>query len=132
MYIKREDAIKAVNELTYPSSLMDVKRKILDIPAVEPMPEYIDNILVSRHYSNGMVAMNEECYQRLQKAVEPKQGEWMDTVWHGDWQFETDGRGMCWKEYECSECRTHNREKSNFCPYCGARMKGADLAKSLQ
>lgn len=55
-----------------------------------------------------------------------KQGEWIDKGWHGDWQFETDGRGNCWHEYECSECGFSNKgSKSNFCPNCGAKMKGA-------
>ena len=29
------------------------------------------------------------------------QGEWIDQGWHGDWQFETDGRGNCGYEYKC-------------------------------
>ena len=59
--------------------------------------------------------------------VPPKRGEWIDKGWKGDWQFETDGRGNCWHEYECSECGFHNKGgKSNYCPNCGAKMKGAD------
>ena len=53
------------------------------------------------------------------------QGKWIDKGWHGDWQFETDGRGNCWHEYECSECGYRKRGgKSNFCPDCGADMRG--------
>jgi rubrerythrin len=53
------------------------------------------------------------------------QGEWIDKGWKGDWQFETDGRGNCWYEYECSECGFHNKgSKSNYCPNCGADMRG--------
>ena len=53
------------------------------------------------------------------------QGEWIDQGWHGDWQFETDGRGNCWHEYECSECGFHSKgSKSKYCPNCGTRMKG--------
>ena len=40
------------------------------VQSVEPMPRYIDNVLIARHYCNGMVAMNEQCYQRLQKVKE--------------------------------------------------------------
>lgn len=55
------------------------------------------------------------------------QGKWIDKGWKGDWQFETDGRGNCWHEYECSECGFHNKgSKSNYCPNCYAKMKGAD------
>ena len=53
------------------------------------------------------------------------QGEWIDQGWHGDWQFETDGRGNCWYEYKCSECGYIKRGgKSNYCPKCGAYMQG--------
>lgn len=56
-----------------------------------------------------------------------KRGKWIDKGWKGDWQFETDGRGNCWYEYECSECGFHNHgTKSKYCPNCGCRMKGAD------
>ena len=34
--ISRQDAIDAVNNLTYPSSLMDVKRILVDLPSVQP------------------------------------------------------------------------------------------------
>ena len=59
--------------------------------------------------------------------IEPKRGKWIDKGWKGDWQFETDGRGNCWYEYECSECGFRNKGgKSNFCPNCGADMRGKD------
>ena len=35
-YISRQQAIDAVNSLTYPSSLMDVKRKLIELPPAEP------------------------------------------------------------------------------------------------
>lgn len=59
-------------------------------------------------------------------SIEPMRGEWIDKGWKGDWQFETDGRGNCWREYECSECGFHcvsnKGGKPNFCPNCGAEM----------
>lgn len=69
----------------------------------------------------------EEAYNMAIKALEatPPQGKWIDKGWKGDWQFETDGRGNCWHEYECSECGFHSKGgKSNFCPNCGADMRG--------
>lgn len=53
-------------------------------------------------------------------------GQWVDKGWKGDWQFETDGRGNCWKVFECSICNGENTRKTCFCPCCGAKMKGAD------
>lgn len=59
--------------------------------------------------------------------MKSKRGEWIDKGWKGDWQFETDGRGNCWHEYECSECGFHSKgSKSNFCPHCGADMRGKE------
>ena len=52
------------------------------------------------------------------------QGEWIDKGWKGDWQFETDGRGNCWKVFECSVCNGWDTRKTCFCPHCGAKMKG--------
>ena len=42
--------------------------------------------------------------------IEPKQGEWID--------FKNG-----WK---CNACEKWNSEKSNFCPNCGADMRGKD------
>ena len=62
-----------------------------------------------------------------EKTVNKSKGKWIDKGWKGDWQFETDGRGNCWHEYECSECGFHNKGgKSNFCPDCGADMRGME------
>ena len=72
----------------------------------------------------------EEVYNMAIKALEATpsadrpQGQWIDKGWKGDWQFETDGRGNCWYEYECSECGYIKRGgKSNYCPNCGADMR---------
>ena len=39
--ISRKAAIEAVNSLTYPSSLVDVKRKLVDLPSAESEPRWI-------------------------------------------------------------------------------------------
>ena len=75
------------------------------------------------------VQMNSKGMPNFSTAVEitdRPQGEWIDNGWHGDWQFETDGRGNCWKAFICSNCNTTSKAQTNFCPNCGARMKGAD------
>ena len=63
--IKRSDAIDAAGDQSYIA--YEIRKKIRMIPSAEPIPDYIDNVLIVRHYCNGMVAMNEECYNRLQK-----------------------------------------------------------------
>ena len=73
--------------------------------------------------TDGWVLKGETSYVGFNFADRP-QGEWIDKGWNGDWQFQTDGRGNSWHEYECSECGFHNKGgKSNFCPSCGAVMK---------
>lgn len=42
--------------------------------------------------------------------VEPKRGEWIPI-------------GIKMSVFECSECGTIKRLKSNFCPRCGAEMR---------
>lgn len=47
--------------------------------------------------------------------IEPKRGEWI-------YQFRDSEN----EEYKCSECGYPQGFESNFCPNCGAKMKGAD------
>ena len=125
----------------------EIRKKLRMIPSAEPMPDYIDNVLVVRHYCNGMVAMNEECYKRMQSAdpitteqaiehlqecgwlpehdrilTEPKHGEWID-------------RGMrvpsSWVK-KCSLCghETDTWRWCKFCPNCGAKMSNASNASN--
>ena len=63
----------------------------------------------------------------LVEVSEPKHGHWIDKGWNGDWQFQTDGRGNCWHEWECSECGFITKgAKWNFCPNCGSQMNKAE------
>lgn len=108
-----------------------VYRAIRDIPEAVFMPEYIDNVLVVRHYCNGMVAMNEECYKRLQTRDEPMKGTWeeKETFCVAD----DDPIISQWQSARCSECGKYHTtpymyhfNDYNYCPNCGAKMKGAD------
>ena len=42
----------------------------------------------------------------------PKQGEWIDDDFVG--------------QYRCSECDYYAIDEYDYCPNCGAKMKGAD------
>ena len=57
-----------------------------------------------------------------------KTGKWIERK-HGYWSFVNDkGERDGWiPSYECSECRSggwRNPEVMNFCPSCGADMRG--------
>ena len=59
---------------------------------------------------------------------ERKTGKWIERK-HGYWSFVNDkGERDGWiPSYECSECRSggwRNPEVMNFCPSCGADMRG--------
>ena len=51
-------------------------------------------------------------FEKLPSADRP-QGEWIDV----------NGDGSLWR---CDQCKDTACCKGNFCPNCGARMKGAD------
>lgn len=91
-----------------------------DIPAVEPKvdKDYLIELI------QGAVYDGEDC-ARLMDMVEPKRGRWKkETKHHKDAEQE-----FYYYDIRCSECG-NKPEKSwhltNFCPNCGARMKGAD------
>lgn len=105
-----------------------ITAKIKELASVIPVPKYIDNVLVAHHYENGMVAMNEECYKRIQ----PKRGEWIAvdsySAFGGDesaWM----AHGNPTAYYYCSNCKEQayadefgKEILSDYCPNCGARM----------
>lgn len=96
-------------DLIYKSDVLETYAELYDI--------FDDNKNIQKEFDKVFDKLNDIT------AVEPKQGEWIDKGWYGDWQFETDGRGNCWHEYECSECGFHKKgNKSNYCPDCGVKM----------
>ena len=47
----------------------------------------------------------------------------------GEWIDRSDGGRILnpwWETYECSKCGQYGTRMWNFCPNCGAQMKGAD------
>lgn len=54
--------------------------------------------------------------------AEVRHGKWIDKGWDGDFSWQIDGRGSCWRVYECSECQCKTSAKTDYCPNCGARM----------
>lgn len=95
--IRRSDAIKAVTSSA--DYVADAVERLERIPAVEPNAEAEHAYYVG--WTNG-----EEAEASRHK---PRCGEWI---------FLSVG---CSK---CSECEALGRPNDNFCPHCGAKMKG--------
>ena len=60
---------------------------------------------------------------------EAQEGHWIDKGWNGDWAWQIDGRGNCWRVIECSECGKSVSVESNYCPNCGAKMSNQNKIK---
>ena len=96
-YIKREDAIRQIVKTSAQNEL--------DIPAIGTV------IYILSEMDSADVREN-------------VRGEWIDDGIHGDWAWETDGHGVCWQIWKCSRCGRGTKIRSNFCPNCGADMRG--------
>lgn len=52
----------------------------------------------------------------LRDAQPVVRGFWVEHAWAEEYE------GRLISNYECSECHEWFRDKSNYCPYCGAKM----------
>lgn len=99
MYIKREDAIRAIAEQECYESNTDFGNK-------DTVEDWLD-------YASGILADIPSA-----DVVERKRGKWIDKISKG---------GFLWQE--CSECKALRRQLGfyeNFCPHCGCDMRGND------
>lgn len=72
--------------------------------------------------------LNDAVYRIYDVAGYRKQSEGAWMTYHCV-SGEPSARGRCiqYKTYTCDVCgKSNGRKKSNFCPNCGARMKGGD------
>lgn len=60
-----------------------------------------------------------------------RHGKWIDRGWDGDFSWQIDGRGSCWRVYECSECQCRTKRETDYCPSCNARMDKEDVDEQL-
>ena len=47
-------------------------------------------------------------------------------VKHGEWKFSALSFTQGFKVYSCSNCGVHMEAKFNYCPLCGADMRGKE------
>ena len=70
----------------------------------------------------ALIALIEAQKERIGELLADRlQGEWIDTGKDPDHSHPLTA---IW--YRCSECGDGTNTKTNYCPNCGARMKGAD------
>ena len=64
--ISRQAAIEAVNSLTYPSSLIDVKRKLIELPPTQPEPceDAVSKETILKFLDDWMSALDENCHNQ--------------------------------------------------------------------
>ena len=81
-----------------------------------PSAETEIEIIRAEAYAKGIDSER----KRISDWCRPK-GEWLDT---GKDPSHSHPLTAIW--YKCSECGDGTNKKTNFCPSCGARMKGAE------
>lgn len=89
--------------------------------ADEKIAEYTAAVEALDDSNDAYIKENERLKKRIAELM-PKEGEWimdclapqMDEYRIGEWAYAP----------KCSECGTHWDAKTNYCPNCGAKMKG--------
>lgn len=93
------------------------------------MPRYIDahraeNLLRMCGSYHGVISFDTviDVLHDTQTAdvVERKKGRWVDET------FEFEPWWVVHHPYKCNQCGERSEEDSNFCPNCGADMRGAE------
>lgn len=119
--IKREDAIKALYKYSFVSKDV-IEREIKAIPSADRPKEVIAQITFDEEKLREIVKEAVERFKEEYEIVDRPQGEWIE-----HWYPYFDVAGI-----ECSICGKdvpyweRNYDMPNYCPSCGARMKGAD------
>lgn len=87
------------------------------------MAEYIDREaaleIIKRTSGDYAAAFSEVARHPVADVAEVKHGKWIPQVEYNFEKHEDDLAGYC-----CSECDLFYIVEHNFCPNCGAKMKG--------
>lgn len=123
--IKREDAIKVVESFLGTDLIAD---KIKFIPTAEPNESFewchdCKEYDQEKHCCHRWTKVIRKTIAEIEEEYKPKRGEWINRT-HNTLIAQVNFA-------YCSECgqpimHEHTRPLWNFCPNCGARMKGAD------
>ena len=95
-------------------------KTIDDAPAIEPTEEFewctdCKEYDQEKHCCHRWTKVIRKTIAEIEEEYKPKRGEWIRTERMGTFKL-----------YDCSACGIHIEAPWNFCPNCGARMKGAD------
>lgn len=103
-------------------ALEAAEKRIAELEKQEPTEKQV----VDYCHKRCFVVIEEELFQRMKSTFSqtPKEGEWimdclapqMDEYRIGEWAYAP----------KCSECGTHWDAKTNYCPNCGSKMRGAN------
>lgn len=91
------------------------------------MKEYIERTaaldVVKRTSGDYAAAWSEIAHMPAADVAEVRHGRWICKGMDGSPSWKIDGRGPCWRVYDCSECQCRTSAKTKYCPNCGALMK---------
>lgn len=70
-----------------------------------------------------IIQTHNNCFRRMREYIKSLPSANVIEVKHGEWNLQEINEDH---EYEwfCSECKKRNDVKTNFCPNCGADMRG--------
>ena len=71
--------------------------------------------------AGGFCTANNNICKALQNAYE--MGQWDVIRKKGEWIYSTNNESVC-EEWTCNLCGIFSLENTNFCPNCGADMRG--------
>jgi rubrerythrin len=119
--ISRADAIKAVASITMSIHLSDVIcDKLLALPSADTEPKR-----VLQGYCKGANTIKTIRHEELTQIANTRKAVESSDAVQGEWHQISPAR-----IYECSICNhnvlTDYIDTYNYCPNCGARMKGGD------